>query len=187
MKLQAVKIERVTDGDRVIQLPFKCFACHDGGLVGGKFLAEFVEGESDIPFICNRDECEAGKLRRSAWSANTDRDYQNAFDVRLDRYNCNDIHNWEKDIFLKDIIKRNQNKPVIIEFSEAVERRQTIIARIKTVATALGGLQENFDKAVKFYSNQDSTDYPSWEALSNAALEVLLKKVEQKLSESDDF
>ena len=90
-------------------------------------------------------------------------------------------------IFLKDIIKRNQNKPVIIEFSEAVERRQTIIARIKTVATALGGLQENFDKAVKFYSNQDSTDYPSWEALSNAALEVLLKKVEQKLSESDDF
>jgi hypothetical protein len=191
----------------------RCFCCQDSGLVSNIYITEFVEipDRGDIlPFICQRENCGKGQAYLKAYEMsdqerdayhNTQlrngkdadglprpmkaRDYQANFSTNLNQACCDWLHDRSYDDWAESI--RSPRQSIIVEFDEAVERRKTIIARIKTVAIALGGLQESFDKFVKFYSNQDSIDYPNWEALSNVALEILLKKVEQKLSESDDF
>jgi len=202
---------QLTD-DQPISPPVHCFCCQDSGLVSNIYIGEFVEipERGDIlPYICQRENCEKGQAYLKAYEmSDQERDafhnnqlrgkdgenvprpmkqraYQANFSTNLNEQCCDWLHDRSYDDWVESI--RNPRQSVIVEFDEAVEHRKIIIARIKTVAIAFGGLQESFDKFVKFYSNQDSTDYPNWEALSNAALEILLKKVEKKLSESDDF
>lgn len=202
---------RVTD--KQISPPVKCFCCQDSGLVSNIYITEFVEipDHGDIlPYICQRENCANGQAYLKAYEMsdqerdayhNTQlrngkdadglprpmkaRDYQANFSTNLNQACCDWLHDRSYDDWVESI--RNPRQSVIVEFDEAVEQRKTVITRIKTVATALGGLEESFDKFVKSCSNKDSTDYLNWESLPNNALEILLKKVEQKLGESDDF
>ena len=175
MKIQAVKVDRTVEGDREIQLPFKCFACHDGGLAGGRFIPHFVEGDSDIPFICNRDECEAGRIRRTAWSANNDASYRNAFDTRLDRYSCEDIHKWEKQSFIEDMVTRRSRQeakaaiPIAAQYSQKVEdhdRRILEIEQAITEAESQGAnLSTKIAKTIQMCSDRDGITYQDWKFL----------------------
>lgn len=198
--------------DKRISPPVKCFCCQDSGLVSNIYITEFVEipdcGDI-LPYICQRENCEKGQAylrayqmsddERNIWHNNQLRgkdgenipkpmrafEYRANFSLNLNQGCCD----WLNDRSYQDWADsiRNPRQSVIVEFDAAVEHRKTVISRIQTIANALGGLQESFDKFVKFYSDQDSTNYPNWESLPNEALEVLQKKVEEKLKVSDDF
>lgn len=182
MKIQAVRIDRTVQGDREIQLPFRCFACHDGGLAGGRYIAHFVEGDSDIPFICNREDCEAGRTRRAAYGANSDRLYQNSFDARLDKYACQDIHEWEKQSFINDMVakKSKQVAPVAIaeQFTQAVSDRQLLFEEIQQAINSLGkDISLNIAKFLKHCCDRDSIQYLNIEALPTSDYSILLSKI----------
>jgi hypothetical protein len=210
MKIQAVKIHRVVnpENDREINFPFKCFACHDGGLAGGRFVAEFVDGDSDIPFLCNRDQCEAGRIRRTAWLANESDIYRNSFDTRLDRYACEDIHNWEKEHYLQTVVKKMQSgdRPIDIpalvvfdKFQESVADRNSQILEIKkaiaTAETQGVNLKNKIAVTVKRCSDRDKRLYQSWEFLPNedharmlAGIQDLIRpKVDEEYYAAIDF
>lgn len=182
MKLQAVKIDRSKDQDREIHPPFRCFACHDGGLAGGRFIGEFVDGDSDIPFLCNRDQCEAGRLRRSAWQASTDDQYRNSFDSRLDRYACEDLHQWGKREWEEDLKKRLSRQPptqsIAAQFEQVVSDRERQIADIKILLMGIDEVTaKRIEGFVQKYRDRDQVNYPNWEALPSAAHEVLFKNL----------
>lgn len=178
MKLQAIRIDRTMQGDREVKLPYKCFACHDGGLVGGRFIAEFVEGESEIPFICNRDQCEAGRLRRSAWSANNDEKYRNSFDVRLNKYSCEDIHNWEKDHFIQTVILRPKQIDVASQYVQAVSDRQRQVEDIKDLLMLIDAdISDRIENFVKRYREKDGVLYRNWQDLPTEAHSKLLVNI----------
>lgn len=187
MKIQAVKLDRTIQGDREIQLPFKCFACHDGGLAGGRFITEFVEGDSDIPFICNRDECEAGRIRRTAWSANNDASYRNAFDTRLDRYSCEDIHKWEKQSFIEDMVTRRSRQeaqtPIATQFFQQVDDRDRRILEIQQAiakAESQGAnLTSKIAKTVQMCSDRDGITYQDWKFLPSGDHQRMLDGIKQ--------
>lgn len=181
MKLQAVKIDRISS-DREIHPPFRCFACHDGGLAGGQFLSQFVDGDSDIPFLCNRDQCEAGRLRRSAWSANNDEQYRNSFDSRLDRYACEDLHQWGLAQWRKELQERISRQPpaqsIAEQFDQAVSDRQKQISEIKTLLTGIDTeTAKRVHGFVQKYRDRDSKPYRSWEDLPSTAHQVLLRSL----------
>jgi hypothetical protein len=186
-KLQAIRIDRTVQGDREIQLPFRCFACHDGGLAGGRFLSKFVEGESDIPFICNCDECDAGRIRRTAYGANSDPNYRNAFDSRLDRYACEDIHNWEKQSYIDDLVKRRSRQveqtPVADQFSQKVEDRDRRILEIQQAiaeAESQGAnLSTKIQKTVQMCSDRDGVTYQDWKFLPSGDHQRMLNGIKQ--------
>jgi hypothetical protein len=182
MKIQAVQIDRNTEGDREITPPFRCFACHDGGLAGGKFLKEFVDGDSDIPFICNRDQCQAGRRRYSAWSANDDEQYRNSFDTRLDRYACEDLHKWGKHEWEQDLKKRLQQQPpaqsIAEQFAQEVSDRERQIADIKVLLMNVDELTaKRIEGFVQKYRDRDQVNYPNWEALPTTAHKVLIENL----------
>ncbi len=189
VKLQAIKIDRTVQSDREIQFPFKCFACHDGGLAGGRFLSKFVEGDSDIPFICNRDECEAGRIRRTAWSANSDPRYRNAFDSRLDRYACEDIHQWEKQSYIDDFVKTRSRQEkstidapssiVIKKYDEAVSDREAIYKEIETEIARFESdfINPKIENFLRHCRDRDSIDYINIKALPTSDYKVLLSKI----------
>lgn len=181
-KLQAIKIDRTVNGDQEIRFPFECFACHDSGLAGGRFLNQFVDGDSDIPFICSRNDCESGRQRYSAYSANKDRRYQSTFDSRLDKYACEDIHQWEKQSFIDDVVARatrlKSATPIAEQFTQSVSDRELLFQEIQK---AIVGLQiditpkiENF---LKYCRDRDLVWYPNIEALPTADYTVLLSKI----------
>lgn len=178
MKLEAVRIDRTMQGDREVKLPYKCFACHDGGLVGGRFIKEFVEGDSDIPFICNRDFCEAGKLRRNAYYANNEDSYKASFDIRLDKYSCEDIHNWEKDHFIQTVILRPQKVDIASQYVQAVSDRQRQIEDIKDLLMSVGeDVRDRVENFVARYREKNNVLYRSWEDLPTDAHAKLLINV----------
>jgi hypothetical protein len=178
MKLEAVRIDRTMQGDREVKLPYKCFACHDGGLAGGRFVNEFVDGNSDIPFICNRDYCEAGRLRRTAWSANNDETYRASFDVRLDKYACEDIHNWEKDHFVQTVILRPKQVDIASQYVQAVSDRQQQIEDIKDLLMSVeSDIRDRIENFVKRYRDKDNVLYRSWEDLPTEAQGKLLVNI----------
>lgn len=186
-KLQAIKIDRTVQGDREIQLPFNCFACHDGGLAGGRYIAHFVEGDSDIPFICNREECEAGRVRRNAYGANSDPNYRNAFDSRLDKYACNDIHQWEKQAYIDYMVKSMQeNKakhqaPVVGMYDRAVSDRQLLFQKIQAEIAKFDPefINPKIDKFLWGRCDRDSIEYPNIEALPTSDYSILLSKIKK--------
>lgn len=188
MKIQAIKIDRTIQGDREIQLPFKCFACHDGGLAGGRFITEFVEGDSDIPFICNRDECEAGRLRRTAYGANSDRLYQNSFDTRLDKYACQDIHNWGKQSFINDMVARKSKQvaPIAIAeqfFQEVGDRDRRILEIQQAIAEAESqgaNLSSKIQKTVQMCSDRDGITYQDWKFLPSSDHQRMLDGIRNR-------
>lgn len=180
MKLQAIKIDRSQEQDREIHPPFRCFACHDGGLAGGQFLSQFVDGDSDIPFLCNRDQCESGRLRRSAWSANNDEQYRKSFDSRLDRYACEDLHQWGLAQWREDLQKRisrkrlTQSISIAAQFEQAVSDREKQIADIKILLMGIDEITaKRIEGFVQKYRDRDGVSYPNWEALPSSAHEVL--------------
>lgn len=183
MKLQAIRIDRTVQSDREIQLPFKCFACHDGGLAGGRYIAHFVEGESDIPFICNREECDVGRVRRTAYSANSDPSYRNAFDPRLDKYACDDIHKWEKQLFIEDMLHRRSKHqapaPVVEMYDRAVSDRQLLFKEIQTEIAKFDPefINPKVDKFLWKCCDRDGIKYLSIEALPTSDYQVLLSKI----------
>lgn len=177
MKLQAIRIDRNVDNE--IYPPFSCFACQDGGLAGGIFLAEFVDGNSDIPFICNREQCEAGRLYRTAYAANNDKQYRASFDSRLDKYACEDMHQWGLQAWRDDLKNRFSRQPptesVAQKFAAAVSDRDRKIENIKDLL-----MQIEFDIAprleafVQKYRDRDQVNYPNWQSLPSKAHEVLI-------------
>ena len=181
-KLQAIKINRTVKGDQEIRLPFECFACHDSGLAGGRFLNQFVDGDSDIPFICNRDSCEAGRQRYNAYSANKDRRYQRAFDTRLDKYACEDIHQWEKQSFIDDVVARAARlktaTPIAEQFTQSVSDRHLLFQEIQQAIASLQiDITPNIEKFLKHCRDRDIVWYPNIEALPTADYTVLLSKI----------
>lgn len=108
MKLTAIKIDKTMQGDREIQPPVKCFCCQDSGLVRSSHLKEYVDGENDLDFICNRLDCESGQKYQNAYFCSDhsrkeigikhgmtymkSRDYQLNFDPRLDAFSCEKLH-----------------------------------------------------------------------------------------------
>jgi hypothetical protein len=107
-KLTAIKVDRSLQGDRVIQPPYKCFCCQDSGLVRSQYLGDYVDGDNDLDFICNRKSCITGqKFLTSYFMSDSARielgkkndqyysraeDYQANFDPRLDSYSCEEMH-----------------------------------------------------------------------------------------------
>jgi hypothetical protein len=185
IKLQAIKIDRTVQGDREIQLPFKCFACHDGGLAGGRYLTMFVEGESDIPFLCNREECDVGRVRRTAYSANSDPSYRNAFDARLDKYACDDIHKWEKQLFIEDMLHRRTKHqapaPVVKIYDQAVSDRQLLFKEIQVEIAKFDPefINPKVENFLKQRCDRDGIEYSSTEALPTNDYQVLLSKIKK--------
>jgi len=188
LKLQAIRIDRTVQGDREIQLPFKCFACHDGGLAGGGYIAHFVEGDSDIPFICNREDCDAGRVRRTAYSANSDPSYRNAFDARLDRYSCEDIHQWEKQLFVEDMLHRRSKHqapaPVVEIYDRAVSDHQLLFKKIQTEIAKFDPefINPKVENFLKQKCDRDSIQYLNIEALHTADYTALLSKIRKLAS-----
>lgn len=182
MKLQAIKIDRAAQSDREIHPPFRCFACHDGGLAGGIFLYKFVDGDNDIPFLCNRDQCEAGKLRRNAYAANNDEQYRNSFDNRLDRYSCEDLHQWGLQYWqdgikarLSNLSKQPPVQSIAEQFDQAVSDREKQITDIKILLMNVDEITANRVKEfVQKYRDKHQINYPNWESLPSNAHEVLI-------------
>lgn len=185
MKLQAIRIDRTVESDCEVKLPFKCFACHDGGLAGGRFIAEFVEGDSDVPFICNRDNCDAGRIRRSAWSANNDPKYRDSFDGRLDRYACEDIHQWEKKYFIETTILNPpvNRAPIIDQVLQSISDRDKIYKQLEdAIAQVDIDITERIAKFIKLCRDRDSTSdspkfYSNVKSLPTEAYKVLLIQI----------
>ena len=88
----------------IIQPPVKCFCCMDSGLVSENVnLSDYIDGDSEVRFICTRNGCESGDKYQKAYylsdgerkaqnSVLTQSQYQANFDDRLLSGWCDQIH-----------------------------------------------------------------------------------------------
>jgi hypothetical protein len=108
------RVKEVSEVGNEIKPPHKCFCCHDSGLVSEHFdLSQYVEGDSEVRFICTRIACDSGTKYKTAYELSDQsrtamqfdkkngefmgsflsRDkYQANFDDRLQGAWCDQIH-----------------------------------------------------------------------------------------------
>jgi len=185
MKMLAKKIDR--NCDREVKLPYKCFCCCDSGLAAGQWLTDLIEGDSDIPFICKRMDCEAGRSFDNAWNKSHEErrqngncsaiTYQNSFDVRLHPSQCEDAHNFVKQEFIS-MIANQRRENIYAKFVEAASDRTDTINSIRSEMKVQNLTESAFEAALVHCIKRDGVLYLHWESLPTATLKVLLGKMQ---------
>lgn len=100
----------------------RCLCCFDSGLasIPADLYDQILDGEQSLPFICRRPDCEAGRKQMGAWMMGDEerkglksllsaREYQAAFDTRLDPSVCEAIHLWQVEQFKGTEEARSRN------------------------------------------------------------------------------
>lgn len=67
--MNKIKPRKAAKPENVIYPPYTCFCCCDTGLVSAPnpIYNDFFDGEIEIPMICTRPNCEAGRKYFHAW------------------------------------------------------------------------------------------------------------------------
>lgn len=117
--------------DKQISPPVKCFCCQDSGIVANSYLSELVEIPkigNITPYICQRENCEKGKLFLKAFNQSDQerdayynaqlrngkdvdglprpmrsRDYQANFSINLNERFCDWLHDRSRDDWVSNL------------------------------------------------------------------------------------